>query len=101
MRLKSRSIRQKQDEMKVLIDEFDTLVAGAQSHCAHRQLGECDYHPSEYFSALPPIRVCLTCGLSEEGWGCGYSILTNPSQRKISRQQLYSLRVGSTINQGD
>ena len=56
-------------EKKKLID--DTIAA-----CPHdlRDIAEAPYRSGVLFSDRPE-RVCLQCGLSEEGWGCGHKLL--------------------------
>lgn len=47
----------------------------------------------------PPKRICLDCGLTEEGWGCGHIVLKNqsPFVGNIDRNVLNSLHVGLNI----
>jgi hypothetical protein len=51
--------------------------------CAHSTVLEGDYKPSNFLSSMPPFRVCTLCGLAEEGWGCGYSLLQDRSDRSV------------------
>jgi hypothetical protein len=37
--------------------------------CKHEHVAEDD--------GAPPWRICLDCGLTDEGWGCGFQFLTN------------------------
>jgi hypothetical protein len=71
-------------------------VCRLQRLCPHpvEQLRECDYRPSDYGNAIPEMRVCLVCGLSEEGWGRGRRLhWGHYGVPKISRDQLYELRL--------
>ena len=57
--------------------------------CEHQHLAEMD--------DSPPWRVCLDCGLTEEGWGCGYELLRAPLERigSIGRDQTLRIRTAS------
>lgn len=99
MKLRNKSIRDLRDEINELQAKFNTLVTGAQSHCSHRALGECDYKPLEYFYPLPPIRICLSCGLTEERQGYGYKVLISKNIKCLDREEIYALRCGKIIQQ--
>lgn len=46
--------------------------------CLHpiEEIVEGKYIPENDFGTIhAPFRVCKSCGLAEEGWGCGYQIL--------------------------
>lgn len=105
MKVKNKEILKRLSSVQKAEDKLDEVVNKVQASCPHNNIAECDYQPSEFFSANPPIRICLECGLSEEGWGCGYSVLVEKqnglSLRQISRDTLYSMRVGKFIRQGD
>lgn len=63
--------------------------------CKHPldQIRECDYQALNYGS-LPPMRICLLCGLSEEGWGAGHYFLARQlsvMEPNISRDELNRL----------
>lgn len=58
--------------------------------CKHQTVAEADYHPSS-FGSSPPWRICLTCGLGEVGWGCGYLVLTAKQVEPISRKEIFQL----------
>jgi hypothetical protein len=79
------------------------VIESVQDDCKHENIAECDYHPSEYGYSSLPLRVCLDCGVSEEGWGCGFRVLVEKqkglSPRQISRDDLYSVRCGKFIQQ--
>lgn len=105
MKLFNEEINKYVDRLKSAQYDLDTVINSVQAECKHNHVAECDYQPSEFFNSLAPMRVCLDCGLSEEGWGCGFQVLkektTKLSPRKISRQDLYSIRCGKYISQGD
>jgi hypothetical protein len=42
--------------------------------CAHSHIAECG-------AMSPEWRICLDCGLTEEGWGCGYEVLIASRER--------------------
>ena len=80
--------------------ELTATVRRVQKQCQHTQQAECDYLPSEFGDSHPPARICLNCGLVEEGWGCGYTVLKNNPETvgHISRDRLYTLRCGAIID---
>jgi hypothetical protein len=43
------------------------------------------------------MRICLNCGLTDEGWGCGFQRLTNDPKfvGRISHDELLKLRTVS------
>ncbi len=73
-----------------------SAVATEQQTCKHADLEECDYMPMNFSAAMPPMRVCCDCGMTEEGWGCGYVVLKGDA-RTISRDSLYAKRQGFAI----
>lgn len=88
-------------ELNKAREVFRDTVIQTQLSCDHRKIYECDYLPGrEFGQGLPPIRVCDSCGLSEEGWGCGYLILTGEIV-PIDREALYQKRLGRTILRED
>lgn len=105
MKLFNQEINKYLDRLKSAQSDLNSVISSVQEQCEHNHIAECDYQPSEFFNALAPMRVCLECGLSEEGWGCGFKVLKEKieglSPRKISRQDLYSIRCGKYISQGD
>jgi hypothetical protein len=78
-------------------------IADVQKKCKHKELAECEYQTGYFDSAFPPTRVCLSCGLSEDGWGCGYIVLKAPDEKvgRINRDRLYQLREGLRITEDD
>ena len=59
-------------ERKKLDERIETLSTKLMSKCPHsfEALREADSASSSF--GTPPFRVCIDCGLAEEGWGCGY-----------------------------
>ena len=58
--------------------------------CKHEAIAECA-------AMEPEWRICLECGLTEEGWGCGFEVLVAESERigTIDRDKLLRLRTVS------
>ena len=71
---------------------LDNARVKIQLACPHREVVEADYWPSDYGHSMPPFRVCVVCGFSEEGWGCGYQILASEVARAVTRDEGYRLR---------
>ena len=67
-----------------------------QLRCKHTTLSEAPYLPSDYGDPLPPVRVCHSCGMTEDGWCCGYLVLKGDA-RPVSRDHLYKMRQGLMI----
>lgn len=92
-------VRAKEELDKVKSLYRDVVIA-AQLSCLHDKLYECEYTSSGSFGyALRPMRVCNDCGLSEEGWGCGYTVLIGEAIT-ISRENVYEKRIGPPITEG-
>lgn len=72
---------------------YAETVASIQRECYHESVAECQYYAGD-----PPQRVCLECGLSEEGWGTGYKLLSLPPTAFLPREELYKLRAGVFID---
>lgn len=83
----------------------DAVVKEVQEACTHTDIAECPFDgETEFRYALPPWRVCVDCGLAEEGWGCGFRTLIDTSGygvRQISRTDLFKIAVGRRIRQDD
>lgn len=67
-----------------------------QFRCKHARVIETRYEEESYVSyAKPEFRVCLACGFAEEGWRCGFQILTaKPERTRVDREEAYKLRSG-------
>jgi hypothetical protein len=92
MKIKNQAIQDAISSIDSARKQYENTVYNAVCECKHEEVGECEYRSSEYGSASAPERVCLHCGLMEEGWGCGYLILTNELVFKLSRDQAFSFR---------
>ena len=84
------------NKMRAAETAFAAAVSAEQQVCKHKTQEECDYLPSNYGNALPPVRVCCDCGMTEDGWCCGYIVLKGPA-KPISRETLYAKRQGFAL----
>lgn len=72
------------------------VIQNQQSKCKHSVVAEGEYQPEGIISyAQPPIRVCVNCGISEDGWQL-HKILKTPEYGvlKWTRDQVYDVRIG-------
>ena len=77
------------------------IVRMMQKRCRHKNLVEADYEPDRYGGfSFPPLRMCCTCGMTEDGWGTGHVILKG-HVRKTTREAIYRDRVGLAIREDD
>lgn len=92
-------ILSKKKKVRAAMLECVATITNFQKACKHDEIAECEYEPMEFVSSMPPCRVCLNCGLSEDGWGCGYLVLKAPDEKvgRIDRERLYQLREGLHI----
>lgn len=90
-------IERKRHKLQLAKNELDNTVKSIQKICKHKNIFECDYQPLCLGGALPPTRICFDCGLTEDGWHCGYLILRGDRVGVISRNDLYRLRIGLMI----
>ena len=101
MELTSEWINSARDTVRAAERRREHVVRMVQIVCPHKEVAECNYRPSDYFDALPPIRICLHCGMTEDGWGCGYLVLgphhADAAMARIDRDELYRLRQGLSI----
>lgn len=84
---------------------YRQTIALIQTVCQHKNLVECEYKDHGRFGYSPPYRMCTNCGLAEEGWGCGYTVLkdsiTTEPVNPITRDELFTNRVGILIKDED
>lgn len=102
MKLRNDDINNYLTRVKQAQRELELCVLSVQTECNHKDIAECGYSYSDYRDTFSPIRICLDCGITEEGWGCGYKTLIQRdgfSPRVISREDLYKLRIGNFIHQ--
>lgn len=61
--------------------------------CPHEHVIETDYVPQTFLPSLKPRRLCLDCGVEEEGWGAGWQVLTaTPIEVIKDRDKFYDRR---------
>ena len=98
--VKCRTVNELRDEIisiiakqKELAEREKALVAQLQSECTHDVVIETPYQAGEWLSH-PPRRLCVICGLEEEGWGSGYKKLNGrvPIKEIKSRDEFYRYR---------
>lgn len=90
------------DDMKFYTERYKTVLLDTQLACTHEELLEREWYSyADWLPAHPPIRVCSNCGLSEEGWGCGYFYLKDAPFRtvtKTTKANADTYRRGKLIN---
>jgi hypothetical protein len=91
MRALSPAIRKAQDKLEQADRELHATIFEEIGKCPHPNVGEALYSSSS-FSTSPPFRVCLDCGLAEDGWGAGYRILTARLVYNLTRDQAFDIR---------
>jgi hypothetical protein len=82
-KLKTAYTRAKAAETKAKLRAKASLLSLIET-CPHADVLEGEYRPSDYGLSSPPFRVCTTCGLAEEGWGCGYTLLASNATRSVT-----------------
>ena len=84
------SITAKQRELE---ERRELLVAQLRNECMHEAVIETPYQGGEALSN-PPRRLCVICGLEEEGWGSGYKKLglNIPIREFKDRNEFYRYR---------
>jgi hypothetical protein len=91
-RVNNRLIRHVQEEVAIAESRLRMAIYQEIEKCEHKSIGECDYRPSDWSTADPPLRVCLDCGLVEPGWSCGHLVLNSLDLIKLYRDEVYGLR---------
>lgn len=100
LRVANSALRVAEDDLKRAQDALNNTRYAVTAICTHETVGEAPYKHSGHLASLPPLRVCMKCGLVEEGWHCGYLVLTNDLVYNLTRDQAYDLR-SVTIEQED
>ena len=73
-------------EIKTLKVKVEELISEAQSICEHPLTSiRKGKQKSNSFTIYAPWRVCIECGLAEEGWGSGYKNLGRSVYSGIAR----------------
>jgi hypothetical protein len=88
--LTNKAIQRAQLKMRQAASAHSKACYEAFCSCKHTFVAEADYQPSD-FGSSPPWRVCLSCGLGEVGWGCGYLVLQAKQFEPISRDEIFRL----------
>jgi hypothetical protein len=92
LRLANEGLRFAQDQVTEAEKHLVTATAIAIEQCSHSTIGEVPYKDNRWLASLPPFRVCMSCGLTEDGWGCGYLVLTAKLAYNLTRDQGYDIR---------
>ncbi|HVE80983.1 MAG TPA: hypothetical protein VNA68_02480 [Candidatus Dormibacteraeota bacterium] len=84
-------------ELQLVVSSARHLLCSEIQHlrqdCRHKRIIEVDYKPQTHLPSLAPRRMCLDCGIEEQGWGAGYKILTKePLETLKDRDEFYSRR---------
>lgn len=83
-------------------DNYKQTLIDVQCSCSHKNTVERKYFCiAEWLPAHAPVRVCLDCGLGEEGWGCGHIVVKNKPQRWITNKEEAKYRKGKLICESD
>jgi hypothetical protein len=94
MKLRNININGDLDKLKDAQNNLNYIVAKVQQTCDHTLLAEDDGAPS--------YRICLACGMTEIGWGCGFIKLVNTNKDlgipSISRNKIIELRQGLVLD---
>lgn len=75
---KRRLLIERKSLIKTLEQECRNLTEELQKECAHEAIIESGYF--HIVGTFPPRRMCVICGLEENGWGCGYQVLDDDSK---------------------
>lgn len=68
-------------------------LASFQDACPHERVLETPMRDG-WGMTNAPMRVCVTCGWAENGWGCGYGMLGGQEWPRVSRERFNELRRG-------
>jgi hypothetical protein len=82
------------DELQIFAKEAEEL-RNKREAAIERVISQCD-HDMEHMRELPsedngwlgysrPWLICARCGLTEEGWGCGYKALKHAAYKDIPK----------------
>jgi len=81
------------EEIERLELEGKNLTEELQGRCKHESVIETDYRPSGLIGgATPPRKICVICGVEDDGWGCGYKVLASEPVRTVDRDTFYTFR---------
>ena len=80
-------------QIKDLQKKRGELLDRLRNECTHEALVQTPCSVSG-LDPLPPERMCIICGLSEEGWGSGYKKLSKGTVVRVieNRDEYYRYR---------
>lgn len=86
-----------QDQAIAIQKEKDALREQLHKECDHPIILECPYSlESAYVNASPDHRVCLICGIDDEGWGRGSGLLYRNVEgrevRAVTRDEIWKFK---------
>jgi hypothetical protein len=90
--------------VRAILAEREALIKDTVAGCRHpwEAIYELPYKPHEWLQSERPWLICSLCGLTEEGWGCGYKKLRHAEHKDlliISRDRWNKMRT-ITVSQG-
>lgn len=100
LRVTNSILRAAEDDVKRAQDDLARSRYAVTTICSHQTVGEAPHQRNDHVRNFPPLRVCMSCGLVEEGWSCGYLVLENELAYPLTRDQVYDIR-SVTIQQED
>lgn len=71
-----------------LTRERNAVLAEVRRNCKHLRLVELEYRAG-MIGTDPPMRICVSCGAEERGWGCGYQVLVtkNDASKTLKKEK--------------
>jgi hypothetical protein len=82
-----RKIVELEELLVVMRTKKEELLKNLREECDHQIIVETPYSGNE-----PPRRICVFCGLEEEGWNCGYKELQQEPIMVVERDTFYKFR---------
>ena len=93
-------VQQRQELLRQAGADLDQALVALRRICPHDHVIETPSRSNlmGLYSADPPRRMCLTCGIEELGWGCGIKVLVNQPERIVTdRSEYYHLHFGDSL----
>lgn len=97
LELTSTDIRAGRFDVEEAENHLLKMVKYVQRRCKHPKIGEAPYQHSEYGASYPEVRVCLHCGMTEDGWGPGFQVLKEDHPIQVSRDEVNQLAIGLRV----
>lgn len=90
------------DDLK---DKQRSLIDRTIAECSHPivHIRKKPYNDKGWIGCDRPWLICAACGLTEEGWGCGYKELKHADYKdvpQISREMWLEMRTRSVFQDG-